>query len=153
MEIFKDINNYEGRYKISNMGNVLSLLSGKILKQSVGNHGYNVVNLTGESSKQKVHCIHILVAQSFLDHESNGFKLVVDHIDRNKRNNKLINLRVVSNRENTSYNKGKSKYIGVTIDRGYIYSRIQIDGKTVHLGSFKTEEEAHERYKQELEKI
>jgi len=90
------------------------------------------------------------LAESFLNHKPNGHKLVVDHIDRNRLNNTLDNIRIVTTRENTNWSRGKSRYVGVTLDRGYIYARICKEGKTVHLGSFKTEKAAHERYKQEL---
>lgn len=44
-EIWKDIEGYEGLYQVSNLGNVYSLISNKILKTRKNRGGYVVVNL------------------------------------------------------------------------------------------------------------
>ena len=80
--------------------------------------------------------------------------LVVNHIDFNKLNNNVNNLEIVSNRVNTSKNhlKSTSKYTGVyynKINKSWI-ADISINGKSNYLGSFKTEEEANQKYLQYL---
>ena len=103
----------------------------------------------------------------YLHHAVVGFPLngkVVDHINGNTLDNRKINLRIISNRENClnrrSHRAGALQGIYhhiVKRKNGSIYSRwcarIQIDGKTKCLGYFKTKEEAHERYIKELEAI
>jgi hypothetical protein len=72
-----------------------------------------------------------------------------DHIDRNGLNNLEENLRNATNHQNSMNrgNFGAVKYRGVAYDcRGYIKAHIQLSGKGIHLGYFKTEEEAAHAY-------
>lgn len=69
---------------------------------------------------------------------------IIDHIDRNKINNKIINLRNVDYQKNT-FNKECRGYI---FENGAFKSHITFNYKRIHLGRFKTEEEAKEAYKQ-----
>jgi len=74
----------------------------------------------------------------------------VDHIDHNGLNNQKSNLRICNNSQNHMNRTpwGSSKYLGVHIKlKGkYIQSQIKANGKTIHLGLFKTEEEAAMAY-------
>jgi hypothetical protein len=106
MEEFKWIPGYEGLYDVSNWGRVRSYNyygKGKLefLVIESKRHGYFGVMLS-KSGKRKSFCVHQLVAMAFLGHKPNGYTLVVDHIDKNKANNRLENLRLVTNRFNTS---------------------------------------------------
>ena len=116
MEIWKDVLNYEGLYQVSNLGRVKSLkrkvrhFSGerlvpeRILKGGVNDKGYILVNL-GKKGTKKVFAVHKLVAIAFLNHKPCGYKLVVDHIDNNKLNNKLENLQIITQQENVLKSK------------------------------------------------
>lgn len=78
-------------------------------------------------------------------------KVYVDHIDRNGLNNERSNLRLCNNSQNqynTSKKKNsKQKYKGVRETRyGTYEARIRANGKRLHLGTFKTIEEAVEVY-------
>jgi hypothetical protein len=68
--------------------------------------------------------------------------LEVDHIDGDPLNNRVENLRYVTGSENCRDRKRPPR--GVYIDKrnGSIYSRIQVNGRKINLGTFKTEEEA-----------
>ena len=86
---------YEGLYKVSNFGRILSLNyrnTGKaeLIESYEGTGGYLQVNLS-KNGKQKWCLVHRLVAQTFLPNPEN--KPTVDHIDRNKLNNFVGNLR------------------------------------------------------------
>lgn len=157
MEIWKKIKDYPD-YEVSNLGNVKSLKFGKerILKPSFGNRGYLIVGLTNKK-KRYTKTVHQLVAIGFLNHNPCGMKLVVDHIDFNKQNNNINNLRIVNSRENSSHKEKQftSKYTGVRWrnDRKKWTSQICINNVHIHLGYFKTEIEASIAYQEKLKTI
>jgi hypothetical protein len=149
-EIWKDIPTYEGEYQVSNTGKVRSLKSNKELKQSLSS-GYYGVTLS-QNGIVKGKRIHQLMAMAFLGHKPNKYKYVIDHIDNDKLNNDLINLRIVTHRENISKARKKNKYTGVCwhkIKNQFIAS-IQINGKLKHIGYFENEYDAHLAYELKL---
>jgi hypothetical protein len=102
-EIWKDIKGYEGLYQVSNLGRVktLKLKFGKqradtIMKPSVSVWGYGRVCLI-KNKKGKNYYVHRLVAEAFIPNLEN--KPTVDHIDRNKLNNVVSNLRWATYKE------------------------------------------------------
>lgn len=93
-EIWKDIEGYEGKYQISNFGNVKSLRfrnqkSSKNLTPRTNNQGYKIVGLN-EKRKSKFVLIHRLVAVAFVDNPNNY--PIVNHKDENPLNNHADNL-------------------------------------------------------------
>ena len=90
IEIYKDVIDYEGLYKVSNFGNIKNNKD-KILKSSLYKNGYLMINLCKYGIVKK-RLIHQLVAEAFLNHKRCGFKLVVNHINFDKTNNNLTNL-------------------------------------------------------------
>lgn len=84
----KDIKNYEGKYAITQQGQVWSYLSNKFLKpyRTKKNQNYLSVQLQGKNFQ-----IHRLVAEAFIPNPQN--KPTVDHIDKNPSNNNVKNLR------------------------------------------------------------
>ena len=165
MEEWRDIPQHEGLYQVSNLGKVKSLdryitikngggkrrYRGKELKPQISAKGYKMVSLN-KSGDQKSHYIHRLVYLAFRG--SIPEDLVVNHIDENKTNNLLTNLELLTNRENICSEKAakkrKSKYVGAYQKRGKWFSSIKIDGKSFHLGTFDTEEEAAAEYQRVL---
>ena len=169
MEIWKDILNYEGLYKVSNLGRVKSCdrkviykdgrlysYKSKVLKQSLNTKGYKVVCLS-KKGISKCNQVHQLIAIAFLNHNKCKMHKVVDHIDNDPFNNNLSNLQLLSNRENVSKTpkKTSSKYVGVfwSKNKKRWFSRICKNGKTKHIGSFKNEFDARLAYLSELKKI
>ena len=154
MEIFKDIKGYEGLYQVSNLGNVKSFYSKwGLLKGNKGSGGYLAVGL----SKKKIiktFRIHQLVAIAFLGHTPNGFETVVDHINNNQLDNRVENLKLTTNRYNTSKDKKNktSKYTGVSWSKSANkwITHIKINGKSKHLGLFINEIEASNAYQKAL---
>ena len=165
IEIWKDIPNYEGIYQVSNLGNVKSLsrenYSGKgmkiskerILKQNLDNRYYYQVKLY-KDKKLKTFKVHKLVAMAFLNHVPCGYKLVVDHINDNPKDNRVENLQIVTQRENAFKSQGKysSQYKGVLWDkeRNKWQAKIYVNGKTKYLGRFDSEYQAHLKYQEAL---
>jgi hypothetical protein len=76
--------------------------------------------------------------------------LVLDHIDGNRTNNAIENLRLASIRGNAQNQKvhRNGRLLGAQLDapRGCWKSSIKINGKLKFLGRFTTEQEAHEAY-------
>jgi hypothetical protein len=108
-EIWRWIKGYEGHYKVSNFGRLISLKYGKtrILKQAfdkkTGN-GYKMVCLV-KNGKQRSYKVHRLVAAAFLPacpgtHGTANNDWHIDHIDENKNNNCASNLRWLTSFEN-----------------------------------------------------
>lgn len=97
-EIWKDVPSYEGLYEVSSLGNIKSLRRNKILYPSK-EHGYLKTSLR-KDGKQRHFSIHQLVAMAFLGHEPCGHKVVVDHINENKLDNRIENLQIITNKEN-----------------------------------------------------
>lgn len=155
-ENWKTIKDYQD-YQVSDLGNVKSLKLGKerILKSAISK-GYLFVVIF-KNSKPKKRTIHSLVAEAFLNHIPKGMKLVVNHKNFIKTDNKLENLEIVTNRENTNLKhlKSASKYVGVTFHRknNKWRARIQIEGKLKHLGLFNTEIEASNAYQLKLNSL
>lgn len=98
----KPIKNYEN-YLIDENGNVYNSITKKELKGSVGENGYRYYRLS-KNNKKKMFYAHRLVAETFLENLP-----VVNHIDGNKLNNDIYNLRQVSLSENVSYSLYEQK--------------------------------------------
>ena len=85
----------------------------------------------------------------------------IDHIDRNRINNKIANLRPTTKRENCSNidkTNTSSKYVGVLYDRTYKgnnkwSARMLIHKKRIFIGRYSTEEEAYIAYQNKLMEI
>lgn len=98
MEQFTPIRDYE-TYAISQSGNVLDLRSKKLMKQYPNKNAgdYFQVSLINECGYKSFR-VHRLVAETFLPNPNNLPE--VDHIDRNRHNNHIDNLRWCSRSEN-----------------------------------------------------
>lgn len=117
MEIWKDILGFEGRYQVSNKGNVRSLSRlettkagwsrfkvGRILKQKHGNgqQRYRSVSLGHGNTR----LVHRLVAETFILNPDNLPH--VNHKDRNTINNSIYNLEWVTPQINSIHASGKA---------------------------------------------
>lgn len=114
-ETWKDIPGYEGYYKVSDKGRVLSLVGWnghkyvkrkRIVKgwvqatDSTGSYKRRVVRLVKNGKKREVK-IHRLVADAFMENKDG--KPEVNHIDGNPLNNHLENLEWVTSGENKEH--------------------------------------------------
>ena len=99
-EIWKDIPNYEGKYQASNLGNIKSLYSNKILKYEISKNGYCQVMLC-KDKKRRLLYVHRLVAITYLDNYSEN--LQVNHKNGIKIDNKIDNLEMVTSKENIQH--------------------------------------------------
>ena len=133
-EIFLPLDNYPN-YEVSNYGNVRNKKTNKILKNFDTGKGYCKVELNGRKL-----LIHRLVALVFLPNPEN--KPCVDHIDNNKKNNELFNLRYATHQENNFNTKLSSNnvcgYKGIQFIKKLKKWRsvITINKQPIHLGYF-----------------
>ena len=105
MEEWKDIPGYEGKYQVSNLGNVKSLNYNrtgkeKILKPGKNTDNYLFVDLC-KNGKEKKYLVHRIVAEAFIPKIEE--KTHVDHIDGNRQNNVYTNLRWCTPKENSNF--------------------------------------------------
>lgn len=175
-EIWKDVKDYKGLYLVSNLGNVKSLdritsykykgneqdirkrkWKGHDLKKTMTKTQNYLMVLLRKNNKPKLVTIHSLVAQSFLNHNSDGYNgFIIDHINNIKTDNRVENLQIITARENVSkarfLKKKTSKYTGVYYKKknNKWCASIYINGNKKHLGLFKDEYKAHLAYKKEL---
>lgn len=104
---WKDVPNFNGRYKISENGDVFDKVNNRYIKphmSGIKRRNYLQVTLyrkvEGEKTTKHTKRVHSLMAITFLNHQYGNRSLVVDHIDENPLNNKLSNLQIISNRDN-----------------------------------------------------
>lgn len=96
---WKDIEGFPN-YQISNLGNVWSKKTNKILKPYKTNKGYLTVGFWLNGKKKKL-SIHRLVAKAFLSNPQNLAE--VNHIDGCKTNNNVSNLEWATGSNNVSH--------------------------------------------------
>lgn len=111
IEIWKDIPGYEGKYQVSNTGEVESLnYNGtgktKSLKQSTDKKGYKHVRLF-KNGKGKTYKVHRLVAMLFIPNPNN--LPIINHKDENKTNNNVNNLEWCTYEYNNTYGTARKR--------------------------------------------
>lgn len=116
LEIWKDIENYEGYYQVSNLGRIRSLdrkvimrtkygshlhtINGTVIAPCINKYGYSFVRLTKEK-KSTAYTVHRLVAKAFLPNPNH--LPCVNHKDEVKTNNLADNLEWCTYAYNNSY--------------------------------------------------
>jgi hypothetical protein len=99
MEKYKDIPWYEELYQVSNLGNVKSFYSWRILK-SDNSQWYSKIVLY-KDRKWKTFTVHKIVMLTFIWDRLKWIE--INHKDKNKSNNKLDNLEYVTHLENEKH--------------------------------------------------
>jgi len=109
-EIWKDIEDYPD-YQVSNFGRIKSFIKyrgtdERILRQCKDSGKYFIVVLY-KNGKEKTKQVHRLVFETFIGKLEKGYN--IHHIDEDKENNNLDNLKLMSESEHTSFHmKGKN---------------------------------------------
>lgn len=156
---------FEGFYEVSDLGriksvsrnyidinNVIYQKKDKVLS-SHPNKGYLKIRLRG-NNKNFNYTVHQIVSISFLNHVICGHNLVINHKNFIRCDNRVINLEIITHRENCNkkHLKSTSKYVGVywNSQKNRWNSKIKINGRAKLLGSFVDEKEASEYYEKAL---
>lgn len=112
-ELWRDVVGYEGLYQVSSLGRVKSLdrivsvaghtrkYNGNILRTHNGEDKYTSCTLS-KKGKTKTHMVHILVLRAFVGEPEEGHETL--HLDNNKHNPALSNLRYGSHICNMAFN-------------------------------------------------
>ena len=118
IEEWRNVEGFEGQYQVSSLGRVKSVqrkrkihfglrertVRERILKTEVKGDGYVRVVLSTPTKPNRVY-VHRLAAQAFIPNPDN--KPEIDHINRNRSDNRVINLRWVTHKENLENVKSK----------------------------------------------
>lgn len=147
-EVFKDIKGFEGLYKVSNKGTVKSVkrvvnhgnfdtkrkIKERIIKPWDDGHGYNSVSLSkdGKVYKKKV---HRLVLEAFVKNTFN--KPTVNHINENRKDNRLENLEWATYKENNNFG-GHNERVSKTLSKAVV----QLSEKGEKIAEFSSAKEA-----------
>ena len=140
-EVWKQIPFYPDYYA-STSGRIKSFKNERelVLKPSINTNGYYYINLS-QGGKVKNKRVHTLIATTFIENEEQ--KEMVDHIDRNKLNNSVVNLRWATRSENSLNTAAVIDAKNIRMTRFGTYY-IQFTRKTVryYVGTFASLEEA-----------
>lgn len=130
-------------YSVDELGNVYSRW-GRTLKCSSNGVGYLQVFCYKNNKLERTYLVHRLVWMAFKGEIQPG--LEIDHIDGNRSNNRLDNLRLVTHQSNMM-NMSKAK--GCTYNKltGKWIAQIRYNGKQQYIGCFDTQEAATAAYK------
>lgn len=124
--VWRDIQEYEGYYQVSNRGNVRSVertilksngvcqsRRGKILVPKINDNGYMIVRLSKNGSRKQFG-VHTLVAREFVSRYFDGAE--INHMDFDRSNNRHTNLEWVSHIENIHYSMVAHRHVTQTHD-------------------------------------
>ena len=88
------------QYEVSNLGNVRNKNTKAVLSQEDTGNGYLCVGLQIDKGVYKKTRVHIMVAMAFLEFQRTEERNEVDHINGNKSDNSVDNLRWCTHKEN-----------------------------------------------------
>ena len=132
----KEIELNDAKLRVWNDGTIERWFKSGWKKVKTSLVGYSVIRI----NKISYYC-HRITAIAFLDFDINS-KLDIDHIDRNKQNNNVSNLRILTHQKNMFNQNAK----GCCFSKYRWQAYIKLNQKKIHLGWFKTENEAHNAY-------
>ena len=146
-ETYKQIDDFPN-YSVSNKGQIKNNSSGKLLTCCKNLHGYLCVSLRKDGKTYNVK-VHRCVASAFIP--NNESKRCIDHINRDKTDNCVSNLRWATDTENqrNKLGHGMSGVKGVRFvsSREKFRATITVNRKQIHIGYFNTMDAAAAAYK------
>lgn len=142
MEVWRAVQEFP-QYEVSTLGRIRNIKTRKERKPDMNSCGYGRLRLQVKGGNVRKF-IHRCVAEAFLDRPEG--KSVVDHIDGNRSNNALTNLRWTTQSENLLNGKVRKSSLPKNIiryGRGYRW-RVRVSGQ-VHRSAetYPTPEDAY----------
>ena len=127
MEVWKDIDGFEGLYQVSNFGNVRGMKR-KINLHPETDRGYNRVCLS-KNGKLKHYFLHRLVAFAFV---SNPFGYTeINHKDENPQNNAAENLEWCCHKYNMNFGTRTKRASASRTGKGRVICQYSLSGKFI----------------------
>lgn len=147
-EQFREVKESNGRYYISNIGRLAKrYIDRDTILPGYNFKGYIKYSISNERNKRTILGAHQLVAEAFLGHIRSGHEIVVDHINHDTLDNKVENLRLVTNIENSSNKKARKYNLPTGVQKTKSGKYVAVTGKKkLRLGIFNTPEEASLAY-------
>lgn len=126
-EIMKDvgIKKYTDLYAVTNFGRIFRKKTGREISKRIST-GYHTVSVLDNNKKSICEYVHHIVYKTF--NNDHCTKKVIDHIDRNKLNNRTDNLRCVSysiSSKNVKKNKKKAVLMFKKDDKNKLIKRFE----------------------------
>lgn len=110
-------------------------------------YGYSIIQF--EAKSYKAHRLAWFFTHGYMPES------IIDHIDGNRANNAISNLRLTTfsgnmQNQNKAHINNKAGFLGVSFKEknktNPYHARILLKGKKIHIGSFPTAELAHQAY-------
>jgi hypothetical protein len=117
------------------------MANGDMKYNNGSNHtkGYLTIEL---NNKSYLH--HRIIYYAYKDFDIKNPSIQIDHINRIKNDNRIENLRCVPNQQNQFNRDAKGYYWNKRANKWE--AQIRLNGKTIYLGYFDNEEDAHNAY-------
>jgi hypothetical protein len=114
-------------------------------KADKDNHGYRQISLYHERVS-KDYSVHRIVAYAYLGLDIENPDIKIDHINHNKKDNCVENLRLCTNQQN-QFNTNARGYTWIKQRKKWC-AQIRLNGKLIYIGRFKLEEDASKAYQE-----
>ena len=111
------------------------------MKGTILFNGYR--NVTINTKRYYYHRVVYFIHNQEWDIHNSSTDNSIDHIDRDRLNNSIENLRVVTNQQNAWNRDGKGYY---HTSSGNYQAKLHADGEHIHLGMFENPEDARQAY-------
>jgi hypothetical protein len=136
------------KYRFYENQTIKNMITGEYVRGRYDMEGYRLVALENRSGRHINKHFHVVFMACFKPDKTSG--LVIDHVNGNRKDNSLENLRRITESAN-SRNKPKrkgctSQYYGVHFKDNKWVARIIINKERIYIGAFETEEEAAHAY-------
>lgn len=127
-EYWKDINDYEGLYQVSNLGNVRSTKTGRVLKPAKNYKGGYLQVVLYKNGRVKHFLVHRLVAEAFIPNPNN--LPCINHKDEDKTMNIVENLEWCTHKYNDNYGTAIKR---MTKTKSKTVLQLRMDGSLVRI--------------------